>query len=187
MAAAPALAALASNTSNLGLRSGQVKLVEHDANWAALYNNLALAISEALNNDHAQVAHIGSTSIPGLAAKPVLDVAVGLPAPIENDDVVARLCDLGFTFVDDLGIYGGLFFTFGRAGDVVTHVHVVDSGDFQWKWYRAFRDGLRADDKLRDEYEALKRAAEVENREDRDGYTKAKFDWVLATVSKLAD
>ena len=181
-----ALTALADPTTELGLRSGQVVVVEHNPQWAALYEAVAADLRAALRDLDAAVEHIGSTSVPGLDAKPVLDIAVGAAAPIDLEGYVDAIERTGFTYQTDLGIYGGLFFTASAANDVVhAHLHVVDRDDFQWRWYLALRDGLRNDATLRGEYAELKRQAAEANAESRDGYNQAKFDWVLATVSAL--
>ena len=178
--------ALSGPEARLGLRPGQVELVEHNAHWRGLFEGLAAQIAEVLGGLDAQIEHVGSTSVPGLPAKPLLDIAIGIAPPIDNDDVITRLATAGLHFELDLGMYGGLFFTIANDADlVVVHVHVVATNDFQWRWYRAFRDGLRSDPELRREYADLKRAAASAHAADREAYTEAKFEWVLATVNSL--
>ncbi len=181
-----ALAALTTADAQLGLTSGEVVIVPHSPDWAHLYKGVAAHIQRVLAGLGSEVAHIGSTSVPGLAAKPVLDIAVGARPPVEADEYIARLQDAGFDFQMDLGIYGGLFFTVrAEPMTVIAHLHVVDIEDFQWRWYLAFRDGLRSDPKLRADYQRLKQASADAHGSDRDSYTKAKFDWVLGTVTTL--
>jgi len=172
----------------LGLASGDVLVVDHQPVWAELGVDIVALIADTLPDFDARIEHVGSTSVPGLAAKPILDVAVGIVAPFENTDVVAQLESAGFTYQADLGIYGGLLFTVTSADNqvVFAHVHVVELDDVQWAWYLAFRDGLRTSAELRNEYGALKRSAASEYATDREGYTKSKFDWVLSTVADLS-
>lgn len=181
-----AVEALRAASSGLGLSNGDVGLADHDPRWSCLYADVASEIYRAVNDKGARVEHIGSTSIPGLSAKPLLDIAVGIPEIVADDTITAKLEGIGFEFQMDLGIYGGLFFTVSASPSTkVAHLHVVDIDDFQWRWYLAFRDGLRSDPELAKEYEEIKRSAANANPDDRDAYTKAKFDWVLATVSRL--
>ncbi len=186
MAAPAAVEALRAQGSGLGLANGAVHLVNHDPRWSSYFAELASEILVAIDHSRAQVEHVGSTSVPGLSAKPLLDIAVGIPQPIDNEAAITALEPIGFEFQQDLGIYGGLFFTVSASPTSrVAHLHVVDIDDFQWRWYLAFRDGLRSDPRLASEYETVKQAAAQANPGDRDAYTKAKFDWVLATVNRL--
>jgi GrpB-like predicted nucleotidyltransferase (UPF0157 family) len=163
-----------------------VEVVGHNPAWPELFAGLEHDINGVL--DDAQVEHIGSTSVPGLAAKPVLDVAIGLAPPIESETVVDALTSLGLAYFGDLGVYGGLLFTANAEVErVLAHVHVVDRNDFQWRWYLAFRDGLRADPELRQAYQQLKRTAARDHVDDRNGYNQAKFEWVLSTASRLGE
>jgi len=172
--------------AGLGLRGHAVAVVDHNPAWATAYKCVESHLQHSLNEFNVEIAHIGSTSVPGLVAKPLLDIAVGVREPFDDQAIIGVLAQAGFRFEADLGIYGGLFFVVRPAANVaVAHLHVVDHNDFQWRWYLAFRDGLRTSDELRAEYSALKRAAAEANATNRAGYNKAKFDWVLATVNAL--
>lgn len=181
---------LRASDNGLGLGAGEVVLVEHDQRWADLFSALAGDLRASLSTGRTEpfrfdVQHVGSTAVRGLAAKPVLDVAVGLEATIDVDDVVERLSDLGLEYRGDLGIFGGLLFVVSQPSATVSaHVHVVDIDDFQWRWYLGFRDALRADPSLAAAYEREKRAAAKAHPNDRPGYTEAKSDWVLAAVQR---
>lgn len=181
-----ALAALTGPNADLGLEPGRVQLRAHEPLWAELYQQAATHLVAAVDDLGAAVEHIGSTAVPGLAAKPILDIAVGATAPIDTDAYVARLEAAGFTFQTDLGLYGGLlFFATTDSGRVVAHLHVVDIDDFQWRWYLAFRDVLRSDQDLRADYELLKQQSATTHAGDREQYTQAKFDWILNTVQSI--
>lgn len=184
----PRLGDVLAETPSIGLRTGHVEVVDHDPLWADLFARLKPLVEESLAGLHPEVEHIGSSSVPDLAAKPILDVAVGLPGPIEAEAIVERLVSLGLSYSGDLGNYGGLLFIIESApGVVAVHLHVVDVGEFQWRWYLAFRDGLRASPELRRAYEALKRDLASIYESDREGYSQAKFDWVFKTVNDLDD
>ncbi len=181
-----ALAALTGSIADLGLQPGRVQLRVHDQRWAGLYQQIATHLTGAVDDLGAAVEHIGSTAVPGLAAKPILDIAVGAIAPIDTDVYVARLEDVGFAFQTDLGLDGGLlFFATTDSGRVVAHLHVVDIDDFQWRWYLAFRDVLRSDQDLRADYELVKQQSATTHADDREKYTQAKSDWILNTVQSI--
>lgn len=183
---AGALAVLTTSEANLGLRSGHVEIREHDPQWARAFDVVDEQLRSAVQGLDAVVEHIGSTAVPGLAAKPILDIAIGAPAPINNQVYVRRLEATGFVFQADLGEYGGLFFIAkGQADVALAHAHVVALDDFQWRWYLGFRDALRADPVMRADYEQLKRRSAGQHPADRASYTQAKSDWVLHTARSL--
>ena len=183
----PAIVALGAPAATLGLQPGAVALVESNPRWPQLFDAVAAEINQACDGLTHKVEHVGSTAVPGLDAKPVLDIAVGITATTTNETIVDRLRSAGFDFVQDLGMYGGLFLTAEAVTGVVCHIHVVAIDDFQWRRYLTFRDGLRRDGELRDRYAALKRNAAAKHGSDRDAYTSAKFEWVLAAVQELDD
>jgi GrpB-like predicted nucleotidyltransferase (UPF0157 family) len=181
-----ALAALASADVGLGLVTGSVELHEHNPRWSRCYDLVATHLRAAVRDVGTKIEHIGSTSVASLAAKPILDIAIGAPQPIDTSSYIAQLEPAGFKFQTDLGTYGGLLFHARTELDqVVAHIHVVDIDDFQWRRYLAFRDVLRSDPDLRAEYQTLKQQSATKYPSDRERYTQAKFNWILHTVQSI--
>ncbi len=173
----------------LGLDKSRVVVVEHDARWAARFDETKAQLAAALTplEVDAEIAHVGSTAVPHLRAKPVLDIAVGLGSPVETTELSNALLEVSFVFQDDLGDYGGRFYTREPvAGSSDAHIHVVSRNNFQWPCYLMFRDELRTNEQLRAEYGTLKTRLAVAFRRDRPGYSKAKSEFVFSTVSGLA-
>jgi len=127
------------------------------------------------------VQHIGSTAVPGLAAKPVIDVLIGVSS---LDDVAACIPILvarGWEFPEDFnrGLVGRRFFLRRNGEDVRTHhAHFVVHRGPLWNEYVEFRDKLRARDDLRDRYERLKRGLAAQFHDQRERYTASKTDFV---------
>ena len=119
-----------------------VVVVDYDPRWPLLFEEESRRVADALGDAVAEVEHIGSTAVPGLAAKPIVDMLVGLrtrelpPAAIEAMD------ELGYEFLGENGIPGRLFFRKGRPRS--HHVHAVLVGSDLWERHLAFRDYLRA-------------------------------------------
>lgn len=158
--------------SPLGLARGQVRLAEPTPRWAALYAEEAARLARALAAYGAALAHCGSTSVPGLPAKPILDLLVGAPAPLDVVGLARVLAPLGYEHAPWAGVPGHE--VFGR-GQPRTHLlHVVPAGGPAWARMLRFRDALRADAALMAEYAALKRALAARYPEDRAAYTEAK-------------
>jgi GrpB-like predicted nucleotidyltransferase (UPF0157 family) len=160
----------------LGLEKGTVRLVSHTERWAALYRDEEAGLGAALEGVLIDIQHFGSTSIPGIHAKPILDI---LAAVRNRDDVLGRrpqLQALGYAFVPGAGVPG--HHVFGK-GEPRTHLlHVVEHGSRNWAENLWFRDRLRADPALAAEYDALQlRLAEAYSA-DRRRYTAEKSAFI---------
>jgi GrpB-like predicted nucleotidyltransferase (UPF0157 family) len=158
-----------------------VEVADSDPRWQLVFDRLAADIRSALASLDAIVEHVGSTSVPGLAAKPIIDIAIGLPGPIAIDRVIALLEPAGCIYRRDERAHGGQLFVIdedGQPGRRIAFLHVVAVDDPQWSRYLAFRDLLRADPRARAEYQQLKRQLAAEFANDRVGYTSAKATFI---------
>lgn len=168
--------------SDLGLQRGSVVVSAASPHWATAYRALESVLEETRPDSVRAIAHIGSTAVPGLAAKPILDVAIGTEQEAELETVHAWLAPLGFLFrgsadqvrPDDL--YGLEL----EPGIRAVNAHVVEFGGTSWRRYLAFRDRLRGSDAERDAYARLKTRLASDNRDDRHGYLAGKAEFVVA-------
>jgi GrpB-like predicted nucleotidyltransferase (UPF0157 family) len=170
----------------LGLPYGRVRLeTERAAEWARAYERIAAAIRQALGDTAAGIEHVGSTAVPGMLAKPIIDIAVGMrPGETVVAEPRARLEPLGFIHRGDLGSQGGVLFVLETAPlHRIAHVHVVTYGDDSWVRYLGFRDRLRRDPAARGSYLRLKRTLAGRFPEDRAAYTAGKNRFVSAMLS----
>jgi len=126
---------------------------------------------------------VGSTAVPGLVSKPILDVAVGLAPKATEEAVVASLESAGYEFRGDKGDDGGLLFILTDAPNHrLAHLHAVRYSDNRWQRYVAFRDLLRAQPNVRRAYAELKRSLAARHRLDRGSYTDAKAAFIEQAV-----
>lgn len=163
----------------------EVIIADYDPQWPALFAQEAEAIRQAVGDGLAAVEHVGSTSIPGLAAKPVIDILVGVTSPAAGAQAVPALEALGYRYRGENGIPGRSYFCKGLVRYRRTHhLHMVETDHEQWAPMLSFRDHLRAypDDARR--CEALKRDLAVQFPEDRRAYTSGKEDFVKAILEK---
>ncbi|ARF79604.1 GrpB family protein [Kitasatospora aureofaciens] len=135
-----------------------IHLAPYDPAWAALGPALADRLADGLwgLGVAAGAEHIGSTSVPGLAAKPVLDVQIGC-APGETDAVVGHVRGLGFEYLGEAGVPGRHYLR--RRDDQPANVHVVELGGPLWADNLLFRDHLRAHPEEAARYARAKREA----------------------------
>jgi GrpB-like predicted nucleotidyltransferase (UPF0157 family) len=169
----------------LGLAYGQVRLVEGDPGWPRAFERLAAELRAALGKLSVAVEHVGSTAVPGLVAKPILDLAIGLAPAADPDSVISALEPLGYEFRGDKGDTGGLLFVLeDRPAHRLAHLHVVPYGGGKWCQYLAFRDRLRIDPDARAAYAEVKRSLGDQFAGDRQAYNAGKAAFVAGLLSE---
>jgi GrpB-like predicted nucleotidyltransferase (UPF0157 family) len=162
-----------------------VEVADSDPRWQEVFDSLAAEIQSALADLDAKVEHVGSTSVPDLAAKPIIDIAIGVPSPLVLDRMIQLLEPLGCIYRRDEGASGGQLFVVdedNRPGHRIAYIHVVTTDDPQWTRYLAVRDRLRADPRARAEYQQLKQQLAREFPNDRVAYTAAKESFIQSLL-----
>jgi GrpB-like predicted nucleotidyltransferase (UPF0157 family)/GNAT superfamily N-acetyltransferase len=163
-----------------GVEKRALELHEYDPRWPELFEEHHRRIRDALPGADIGIEHIGSTSVPGLAAKPIIDVVVTVP------DIEAE-----GKYLDALGGAGYLLrvrepaHRLVRTPDRDVHVHIYERGAQAVADYLLFRDHLRADANDRALYESTKRALLAEDWTDMNAYSDAKTD-VIAQITARA-
>ena len=130
---------------------------------------------------------IGSSSVVGLLAKPIVDLAFGLVAGEDLARITSALAVDGWVYRGDAGDSGGHVFVLdSRPQHRVAHLHAVDLGGTQWVNYLRLRDLLRADPSARQAYEDVKVRLAAEYPQDREAYTQGKTDVVRSLLAEAA-
>ncbi len=161
----------------------EVIINAYDLSWPEVFAGEAWAIRQALGDVLAGVEHVGSTSIPGLASKPVIDIVVSVTSLAAAR--VPALESLGYDCRGENGIPGRLFFRKGLVEFRRTHyLHLVEAGHEQWESMLLFRDYLRSHPGDARRYEELKRTLAGKFRDNRSAYTKGKADFVQVVLEK---
>ncbi|WIE74958.1 GNAT family N-acetyltransferase [Curtobacterium sp. MCSS17_007] len=146
-----------------------VGLHEYDPGWAVRYEEHRSRIDDALGGQHVTIEHIGSTSVPGLAAKPIVDVVVSVPDITEEAAWLDPLLAAGYELrVREPG------HRLVRTPERDAHVHVYEHGARAVDEYLLLRDHLRADEADRRRYEDTKRALMERTWDDMNAYSDAK-------------
>ncbi|MBP7689711.1 MAG: GrpB family protein [Thermoflexales bacterium] len=158
----------------------EVALVPYDPQWADQFEAEKQAISAALADRVVAIQHIGSTAIPGLAAKPVIDIMLVVRQLADFVACIAPLHRLGYSFIDYPQNIDRKFF---RKGQPRTHhLHIVAEDNAELRDHLIFRDALRADVTLRDEYAALKYVLATRFKTDRAHYSDSKTQFVRRVI-----
>ena len=156
----------------LGLEPGVVRLADYDARWPLLFAAEEERIRSQCRTLALRLEHVGGTSIPGMCAKPVLDIAAAHPRAARIEDYVAAFVRAGYQFRGERGLPGRQYFRRGQPRTY--HVHLVEEDSQLWRDYIAFRDYLRAHAEISDRFAEVKRALAARFGTDREGYTNAK-------------
>jgi NAD-dependent deacetylase len=150
---------LSSLVAHLRPPRGPVFVVDYDPEWPKLYDAERERIRRGLGDVVVDIEHMGSTAVPGLAGKPVIDISIGLRTLDLTEDDIAAMKGLGYEYLGEFGLPGRLYFRKGEATST-HHVHAVEWGGEHWRRHLAFRDYLRAHpDEARRYGEAKKRLA----------------------------
>ena len=162
-----------------------VEIVDADPDWSRQAQRLADQVADRLSPWlRSSVEHVGSTAVPGLAAKPILDLQA-LICGWETIPPIAEALtrDGWFRVSPELDQRSWRrFFVAVRAGRRHAHLHLMQPGAVRWQQQRDFRDALRADPVLAERYAALKRGLAATGT-DREQYSAAKTDFVRSVVS----
>jgi GrpB-like predicted nucleotidyltransferase (UPF0157 family)/ADP-ribose pyrophosphatase YjhB (NUDIX family) len=166
------------------MKDAPVRIVEYDAAWPERFQALARRAARALGDCVLRVEHVGSTSVPGLAAKPVVDLDV-VVRPADVSLGIQRLEAIGYTHRGELGIPGRHAFRV-PPGEPKHHLYLCVPESQGFRDHLRFRNHLRADPEAAREYAALKRRLADEHGADADAYQRAKSDFIDAVTRRAA-
>jgi len=180
----------------------RIELSAYQANWPQKYQDIRQEILASIGDHVTAIEHVGSTSIPNLIAKPVIDVQVGLISESYLDQIVAPMIERGFTYDE---IYTPLVperrmfqlvipkgkespeppgnvtdsnYNIREHFNVVANIHIVAFKSSWWYRHLLFRDTLRENNELRDQYQQLKQDLSQQNWESVNDYAAAKTAFI---------
>jgi GrpB-like predicted nucleotidyltransferase (UPF0157 family) len=160
-----------------------IVVVDYDPSWPEIFQLLRQRIVDELGCIAAAVAHVGSTSVIGLQAKPIIDIDVLLSENQSLTEAIERLRRLGYRHEGDLGISGREAFK-AMETDPPHHLYVCVSGSAEFERHLAFRDYLRANPADAKVYGELKKSLAQTFREDRKAYLAGKSDMVSELTNR---
>ncbi|HIQ93499.1 MAG TPA: GrpB family protein [Candidatus Copromonas avistercoris] len=155
-----------------------ITVLNYDPEWPLKYERERKAIAEILDGNGISIYHIGSTSVPGLAAKPIIDMMAVVRSLEKVDDARGKFSELGYEYLGEFGIAGRRYFR--KGGDERTHqIHIFQADDWNnIERHLAFRDYMRTHEKERAEYAKIKTALAQRFPYDIDGYCDGKDAFV---------
>ena len=166
----------------LGLQSGVVEIVPYQTDWPRLYEQEKQRIIAAIGAHVLLVQHVGSTAIPGMPSKPIIDIGIAVHNFEEAQVCISPMQALGYEYKGEFGIPRRHYFIKGEPR--THHVHMVEEDSRDWQELILFRDHLRAHPDAARDYADLKLRLASEYRTDRERYTNEKGPFIQKVLKQ---
>jgi GrpB-like predicted nucleotidyltransferase (UPF0157 family) len=157
---------------------GAITVVDYDPAWPTQFERLRSIISTAVGNAAVAVEHVGSTAVPGLAAKPIIDIDVVVASPAKVSVAIERLAVIGYEHHGNLEVEGREAFG-NQPGSLRHHLYVCVQGGTALQNHLTLRDYLRSNPNAAAKYSQLKKQLATRFPTDIDNYIDGKTDFVL--------
>ena len=160
-------------------------VVPYQNDWPNKFASERFALGAIFPEPRFQIEHVGSTAVPGLCAKPIIDIMIGAPSLSEIDECVDAMRRVGYEYMPqhEHALPLRRFFAKPIIRPRVFHVHVVTVNGAFWNDHLLFRDALRNDSRLANDYAELKRQLAQQFDDDREGYTDAKGSFISVALA----
>lgn len=163
-----------------------VIITEYNPQWPAQYEEEKARILGLIGHKVVTIEHVGSTAVPGLGAKPIIDITVAVHRLADAEECIEPLISIGYEYVpsDRDSFPERRFFHKGSPGAWTHHIHMVELTSDFWERHRLFRDFLRSHPEVAGQYYQLKKELAAKYGEDREGYTEAKTPFIEPVVAR---
>ncbi len=160
-----------------------IVVVDYDPTWPEVFERLRALVWQVVQDFALGIEHVGSTSVPGLAAKPIIDMDVVISSPVQIPLAIERLGTLGYVHRGNLGIEGREAFQ-QPAHLPAHHLYVCPQDSVSLRNHLALREYLRAHPEARQAYRALKKRLAQEHAHNIEAYIEAKSDLILSMLAQ---
>jgi len=169
---------------DIGLQRGTVQIVPYNPKWKLLYKEESLFLHKILEGYIAEIEHIGSTAIPGIVAKPIIDIALAVKDISKVQKIIEIMEFNGYIYRGEiiLGIPDRYLFVKGSEDFRTHHIHLMPLTHFQWETHLLFRDYLISHPETAIEYQNLKLSLKQQFPNDRAGYLEGKSSFIVNVI-----
>jgi len=164
-----------------GRTPSTITVVAYDPAWPAQFNELRSMILPAVGDAAVAIEHVGSTAVPGLAAKPIIDIDVVVASPAMVSVAIERLAVIGYEHQGNLGVEGREAFK-NSPGSLRHHLYVCTQGGTALHNHLSLRDYLRSNPDAAAKYGRLKAQLAMRFPADIDRYIDGKTDFILEVL-----
>lgn len=168
----------------IGLQRKKVKLFSYNTKWKELYEKEEKLIRSVIGKYIKDIQHVGSTSISGAKAKPIIDIAIGIESLRIGKKCIKPMEKLGYEYTYDPKIGGQHFFAKGKEKNRTHYIHMIKLNGRYWKNCILFRDYLRNHKEIIKKYNDLKEKLAKIYKDDRDTYTVKKDSFIQNILKK---
>jgi|SRR3989344_1891384 len=169
----------------LGLERGKVRLVSHNPKWAELFEQEKSLLLKTFGDRILAIEHIGSTAIPGLPAKPIIDINVAISSLKDIGIFIKELPKLGYEYIPERMFADRKFFPKGPAEERTHHLNLVEiTSETEWKDKLLFRDYLRIHQEAREIYSKVKQGLADKHPDNREEYRKQRSVFVDSIIKR---
>jgi GrpB-like predicted nucleotidyltransferase (UPF0157 family) len=166
----------------------KVEVVPHNPNWQDNFAEEKQQILQVFGNNIVAIHHVGSTAIPGIHAKPIIDLLVEVEEIVKVDECNPSMEALGYEVIGEFGIPGRRFFRKNNAAGIRTHhIHTYEVGEPEVEKHLAFRDYMIAHPEDAQKYSELKRGLARKHPYDIDSYVDGKDGFIQEMNKKAAE
>lgn len=177
----------------IGLKKGFVKVEKYNPKWQKEFNKERKNLKKVFGDIALSIEHVGSTSVVGLSAKPIIDIAIGVDSLEDIAKVKDKILKFSHYSIKENNADGEILMRRGvpiKPGEdkpsFVTHfIHIMEIDGKKYKETLAYRDYLRKNKEVLKEYDNLKQKLAIKYQSERKAYTKAKDEFIKSILSKL--
>ncbi len=166
---------------------GAIEVLDYDPRWPDLFEEECTHLRGVFGPMAVAIEHIGSTSVAGLAAKPIIDLLVGVQSLVDAKAIcIEPLRALGYRHITayEAWLPAELFFRKGMRGPWTHHLHVMEPSNPRWRELILFRDYLRAHPETASAYGSLKKSLALVFKDNIEGFRNAKHSFVVDVIAK---
>jgi len=167
---------------------GSIITANYDPKWPIVYEEEKAKILRAIGNRVVAIEHVGSTAVPGLGAKPIIDIMVGVSHLSDARECIEPLKKIGYEYVPEYeaSIPERRYFRKGpsQVPNRHFHLHMVERTGSFWERHLLFRDFLRAHPIVARRYYQLKKELAAKHGSDHEAYTEAKTSFIESVLTK---
>lgn len=168
----------------LGLDKNKVVIVPYSAEWAEEFQKEKKRLKNLLKDTALSIEHVGSTSIPGLSAKPIVDIAVAVKHKGTLKSLIPFFSDNGYDVMDSIETTGEILVRKGSPQLRTHYIHIEVIGSTFWNNHIIFRDYLLEHPDVVKKYEQLKQKISEKYKDERKKYTAAKNAFIQDILRK---
>lgn len=159
-----------------------IEVQAYNEQWPVQFQKIKHNLQKHIKGSYLSIEHVGSTSVPGLYAKPKIDIDIIVKNNLEKPAIILDLNSIGYDHIGDMGITGREAFRYARSAD--HNLYLIEEINIAWLNHRYLRDYLREHENVRTTYSELKLSLAQKFPDDIDAYIDGKTAFIIDILRK---